>query len=146
MLQTDAQLNAITLLEGLQRRDPGQWGTSVLRTLQRRMRLWRAKSGHEPEVYLAQEHPPGRQGISDFTVADELKVQNCRRGVDSPPVPICTGLFGMDATLRSSTPARALWRCLPVCTLRGGRRAAFQKNTVPTVCLQPSTTWLNKRS
>jgi len=75
LLQTDAQLNAVTLLEELQRRYPGQWDTSVLRTLQRRIRLWRAKFGVEREVYFAQEHPPGRQGISDFTVADELNVE-----------------------------------------------------------------------
>ena len=75
LLQTDARLNAVTLLEELQRRYPGQWDTSVLRTLQRRMRLWRAKFGAEREVYFAQEHPPGRQGISDFTVADELNVE-----------------------------------------------------------------------
>jgi hypothetical protein len=75
LLQTDARLNAVTLLEELQRRHPGQWDTSVLRTLQRRMRLWRAQYGAEREVYFAQEHPPGRQGISDFTVADELDVE-----------------------------------------------------------------------
>jgi len=75
LLQTDARLNAVTLLEELQRRYPGQWDTSVLRTLQRRIRLWRAKFGVEREVYFAQEHPPGRQGISDFTVADELNVE-----------------------------------------------------------------------
>ncbi len=74
-LQTDARLNAVTLLEELQRRYPGQWDTGVLRTLQRRIRLWRAKFGAEREVYFAQEHPPGRQGISDFTVADELNVE-----------------------------------------------------------------------
>ena len=75
LLQTDARLNAVTLLEELQRRYPGQWDASVLRTLQRRIRLWRAKFGAEREVYFAQEHPPGRQGISDFTVADELNVE-----------------------------------------------------------------------
>jgi hypothetical protein len=75
LLQTDAQLNAVTLLEELQRRYPGQWDRSVLRTMQRRIRLWRAKFGVEREVYFAQEHPPGRQGISDFTVADELNVE-----------------------------------------------------------------------
>jgi hypothetical protein len=47
----------------------------VLRTLQRRIRLWRAKFGAEREVYFAQEHPPGRQGLSDFTVADDLNVE-----------------------------------------------------------------------
>jgi hypothetical protein len=75
LLQIDARLNAVTLLEELQRRYPGQWDTSVLRTLQRRIRLWRARFGAEREVYFAQEHPPGRQGISDFTVADELNVE-----------------------------------------------------------------------
>ena len=75
LLQTDARLNAVTLLEELQRRHPGQWDSSVLRTLQRRIRLWRAKFGAEREVYFAQEHPPGRQGLSDFTVADDLNVQ-----------------------------------------------------------------------
>jgi hypothetical protein len=43
LLQTDTRLNAVTLLEELQRRYPGQWDTSVLRTLWRRTRLWRAK-------------------------------------------------------------------------------------------------------
>ena len=75
LLQTDTRLNAVTLLEELQRRYPGQWDSSVLRTLQRCIRLWRAKFGVEREVYFAKENPPGRQGISDFTVADELNAK-----------------------------------------------------------------------
>jgi len=35
---------------------------------------WRAEHGDEREIYFAQEHPPGRLGLSDFTVADELGV------------------------------------------------------------------------
>jgi len=75
LLRADVRLNAVTLLEELQRRYPGQWGQSVLRTLQRRIRLWRTQFGAEREVYFAQEHPPGRMGLSDFTVADELQVE-----------------------------------------------------------------------
>ena len=75
LLQTDARLNAVTLLEELQRRYPGQWDSGVLRTLQRRVRQWRAQFGAEREVYFAQEHPPGRQGLSDFTVANSLNVE-----------------------------------------------------------------------
>jgi hypothetical protein len=75
LLQVDAELNAVTLLEELQRRHPGQYGASVLRTLQRRMRQWRAMHGAEREIYFAQEHPPGRLGLSDFTVADDLGIQ-----------------------------------------------------------------------
>lgn len=45
LLQSDARLNAVTLLEELQRRYPGQWDSSVLRTLQRRVRQWRTQFG-----------------------------------------------------------------------------------------------------
>ena len=65
-------LMAVTVLEELQRRHPERFGDSVLRTLQRRMRQWRAEHGAEREIFFAQEHPPGRLGLSDFTVADEL--------------------------------------------------------------------------
>ncbi len=74
MLETDGAFNAVTLLEELQRRYPGDYGTSILRTLQRRVRQWRAVLGPEREVFFAQEHPPGRLGLSDFTVCDELEV------------------------------------------------------------------------
>jgi transposase InsO family protein len=61
----------VTVLEELQRRHPERFGESVLRTLQRRVRQWRAENGDEREIFFAQEHPPGRLGLSDFTVADE---------------------------------------------------------------------------
>lgn len=74
MLQGAPSLMAVTLLEELQRRHPEQFSDSVLRTLQRRVSQWRAEHGDERELYFAQEHPPGRLGLSDFTVADELDV------------------------------------------------------------------------
>jgi hypothetical protein len=82
VLQSDPQLNAITLLEELQRRHPGEYGSGVLRTLQRRMRQWRAVHGAERDVFFAQEHPPGRLGLSDFTVADDLGVEIDGRAFD----------------------------------------------------------------
>ncbi len=74
MLQAAPSLMAVTLLEELQRRYPEKFADSVLRTLQRRVGQWRAEHGVEQEIYFAQEHPPGRLGLSDFTVADELDV------------------------------------------------------------------------
>jgi transposase InsO family protein len=74
LLESDGALNAVTLLEELQRRYPGDYDSTVLRTLQRRVRQWRAVYGPEREVYFAQEHPPGRLGLSDFTVCNELGV------------------------------------------------------------------------
>jgi transposase InsO family protein len=75
LLRADAELNAVTLLEELQRRHPADFGDGVLRTLQRRLRQWRAIHGAEREVFFAQEHPPGRLGLSDFTVCDDLAVE-----------------------------------------------------------------------
>lgn len=65
---------AVTVLEELQRRHPERFDDAVLRTLQRRIRQWRAENGGDREIFFAQEHPPGRLGLSDFTVADELDV------------------------------------------------------------------------
>ena len=74
MLSAAPTLMAVTVLEELQRRHPERFGESVLRTLQRRVRQWRAENGDEREIFFAQEHPPGRLGLSDFTVADELGI------------------------------------------------------------------------
>lgn len=74
MLEAAPTLMAVTVLEELQRRYPERFDTAVLRTLQRRVRQWRAEHGDEREIFFAQEHPPGRLGLSDFTVADELDV------------------------------------------------------------------------
>lgn len=74
MLEAAPALMAITVLEELQRRHPGEFADSLLRTLQRRVRQWRALHGQEREIFFAQAHPPGRLGLSDFTVCDELGV------------------------------------------------------------------------
>ena len=49
--------------------DPG-----VRRTLERRIRIWRAEHGPEQEVIFRQKHEPGRQGLSDFTHMSSLGV------------------------------------------------------------------------
>jgi hypothetical protein len=74
LLQTSPHLNGVTLSEELQRRHPGEYRPSALRTLQRRLRQWRATHGRECKVFFAQEHPPGRQGLSDFTDVGDLGV------------------------------------------------------------------------
>lgn len=75
LLRQTPGLTAVTLLEELERRYPGRFEGRVLRTLQRRVRRWRALEGEEREVFFAQEHTPGRLGLSDFTDAAELEVR-----------------------------------------------------------------------
>jgi hypothetical protein len=47
----------------------------VRRTLERRIRAWRAKYGPDKDVVFRQVHEPGRLGLSDFTEMDDLGVQ-----------------------------------------------------------------------
>ena len=70
----EGKLEAKTVFEELGRRRPGQFEEGQLRTLQRRVRQWRAERGPAKEVYFPQEHVPGRVGAIDFTHANELRV------------------------------------------------------------------------
>jgi hypothetical protein len=45
-----------------------------VRTLQRRLKQWRATEGPQQEVFFAQRHVPGRLGQSDFTHMAELGI------------------------------------------------------------------------
>jgi hypothetical protein len=67
-------LEAKTLLAELEKTRPGAFSEAQLRTLQRRMRDWRALHGPAREVIFPQEHLPGREGCFDFTHAKELGV------------------------------------------------------------------------
>lgn len=69
MLRREPRLQPMTLFEHLQERYPGQY-PQVLRTVQRRVRTWKALYGDAPEVMFELRHEPGVMGISDFT---ELK-------------------------------------------------------------------------
>ena len=70
----DGELSATTILEWLDERHPGRFGSSQLRTLQRRIRDYRALHGPDREVYFQQEHPPGREAQVDFTHCSGLGV------------------------------------------------------------------------
>jgi hypothetical protein len=73
-LELTPGLQANTLFAWLQRRYPGRFADGQLRTLQRRIRQWRAADGPPKEVFFAQTHEPGRLGASDFTHMTALNV------------------------------------------------------------------------
>ena len=68
------RLEAKTIIEVLSERYPGQYGEAQLRTMQRRMREWRALQGPPRTVYFEQRAEPGREGAFDFTHGTELEV------------------------------------------------------------------------
>lgn len=74
LLEMNPGLEAKTLFADLQRRYPGRFGDGQLRTLQRRVKVWRALMGPGREVFFAQEHRPGALCQSDFTHMSDLAV------------------------------------------------------------------------
>lgn len=73
-LEVNAGLEAKTLFEDLQRRYPGRYPDGQLRTLQRRIKAWRALEGPPKEVFFPQVHKPGELCESDFTRMGSLGV------------------------------------------------------------------------
>jgi hypothetical protein len=74
LLQVNPRLQAKTLFADLRRRFPGRFADGQLRTLQRRLKRWRAENGPAKEVFFAQVHHPGRLAASDFTHCTDLGV------------------------------------------------------------------------
>jgi hypothetical protein len=74
MLEINAGLEAKTLFEDLQRRKPGRFADGQLRTLQRRIKVWRASEGPAKEVFFPQLHHPGQLSQSDFTHMNKLGI------------------------------------------------------------------------
>jgi hypothetical protein len=74
LLESGSGWEAKTLFEELQRRYPGRFVEGQLRTLQRRVKHWRATRGPDKEVFFAQQHVPGHLGASDFTHMTDLGV------------------------------------------------------------------------
>jgi hypothetical protein len=73
MLAAMPGLRPKALFDEMLRRHPTLSG-SIRRTLERRVRGWLALHGPEREVIFRQDHPPGAQGLSDFTDAAGLGV------------------------------------------------------------------------
>ncbi|MBU6396463.1 MAG: IS21 family transposase [Sphingomonadales bacterium] len=73
MLEAAPGLRPIAIFEELRRRHPDT-AFGSRRTLERRIRDWRAMNGQDRDVIFRQVHEPGRLGMSDFTWMDDLVV------------------------------------------------------------------------
>ncbi len=73
LLKSTPGLRPIAIFDEIRRRHP-EIGRGVRRTLERRIRTWRALNGAEQDVIFRQEHPPGRLGLSDFTAMGDRGV------------------------------------------------------------------------
>ena len=67
LLESAPMLTPMSLLEHLQNKYAQAYPDKILRTLERRVKHWRATDGPAKDVMILQKHPVGKQGISDFT-------------------------------------------------------------------------------
>ncbi len=74
LLKVNPGLESKTIFEYLQRNDPGQYQDGQLRTLQRKIKQWRALEGPAKEVFFPQIHYPGDLCASDFTHMTSLGI------------------------------------------------------------------------
>ncbi len=81
-LEDNSGFEAKTLFEDLQRRYLGRFSDGQLRTLQRRVKVWRALEGPQKEVMFEQVHAPGALCQSDFTRMGSLGINIAGRPFD----------------------------------------------------------------
>lgn len=74
MLEVAPGLEAKTIFERLLERPESTFTEGQLRTLQRKIRRWRAQHGPHKEVMFPQEHRPGEYAQSDFTSMNDLGI------------------------------------------------------------------------
>ena len=63
LLKNTPGLRPVAIFDEVRRRHP-EISVGVRRTLERRIRSWRALSGAERDVIFWQEHSPGRLGLA----------------------------------------------------------------------------------
>ncbi len=78
-LEAEPKLRAFTLLEWLQEKYPGRFPDSQRRTLERRVRAWRAARGPNREVMFPQVHFPGDLGASRSPVSRSITCSTISR-------------------------------------------------------------------
>ena len=73
-LRLTPELEAKTLFELLVEQHADRYDAGQLRTLQRRVKRWRAAHGPDREIVFGQQHRPGEAAQTDFTRTAELAV------------------------------------------------------------------------
>ncbi len=73
LLKEAAGVRPIAIFEEMRRRHP-ELPRNVRRTLERRIRAWKAVHGKERDVIFRQVQEPGRMGLSDFTEMGDMDI------------------------------------------------------------------------
>ena len=122
------ELETKALFEDLLRRKPDGYAPGQLRTLQRRVKQWRAREGPPKLIFFPQEHRPGEAIQTDFTWASTLGIT-----IGGEPFPhmLCHPVLPYSnwewATLCQSESMAALRRGVQAALGRLGRAPAYHQ-------------------
>ena len=108
LLKSTAGLRPVAIFDEIRRRHC-EIGAGIRRTLERRIRTWRALNGAQRDVIFRQDHPPGRRGWSDFTEMGDRAISIAGERLDH----------------RLYHFRLAVSRCCWPCRAAAGRAAAF---------------------
>jgi hypothetical protein len=125
-LEGAPELEAKALFEDLCERYPGRYGEGQVRTLQRRVKQWRAMHGPEQVLFFEQRHRPGEAIQTDFTHAGVLGITI---GGEAFPHQLCHSVLPYSnwewATVARSESLLALKRGIQATVFRLGRVTEF---------------------
>jgi hypothetical protein len=139
MLRATPGLRPISVLREMQRRH-AEFSAELRRTLERRVRLWQALHGPERDVIFRQEHPPGQQGLSDFTDAAELAVTIAGVRLDHRLYHFRLAFSGWEQA-RVVLGGESLLPWPRGCRTRSGPWVAHPRSIAATVSRRPSAIW-----
>ena len=127
LVETPA-LEATTLFEDLVRRKPDGYTPGQLRTLQRRVKQWRAQEGPPKRVFFPQVHRPGEAMQTDFTWGSTLGITI---GGEAFPHLLCHPVLPYSnwewATCCQSESMAALRRGVQAALVRLGRAPTYHQ-------------------
>jgi hypothetical protein len=136
LLKSAPGLRPVAIFDEIRRRHP-EIGVGIRRTLERRIRSWRALNGAERDVIFRQEHSPGQLGLSDFTEMSD-------HGISIAGVPLDHRLYHFRLPSRAGnmlmswSAVRASWHWPRGCRMRYGRWAGPRRSIAATVSRLPS--------
>jgi hypothetical protein len=138
LLKAAPGIRAVAVYNEMLRRHP-DLSEGIRRTLERRIRSWRAVHGEAQEVIFRQTHEPGRLGLSDFTDASGLGVTIAGQPLDHLFYHFRLVWSGFEHAT-SFSAEKALSRWLKGFKMPYGLSAARRFIIEATVCRRPSAT------
>jgi hypothetical protein len=74
LIESQESLEVKSIFDHLQNKFPGRYQNGQLRTLQRKIKAWRALYGSSKEIFFCQHYEPGQWCCSDFTSMNKLGI------------------------------------------------------------------------